>query len=152
MKSYQRAIALGLSEVVLVGALAWWALPAPAPASIPAAPPEPWWTLAPLPAREGVSVAYQRLRERQPWGKEAATVVANADHPAANPSAETWRLVGIVRNGGERLALLASAGKISRYRAGDSLPSGARLLSVHSDYIEVEREGSRRIQRLYRPS
>lgn len=65
--------------------------------------------------------------------------------------ATPWTLLGLVK--GPDRAVLVRAGSdplIKRFRAGDTLPDGSRLVEVLQDAVLVERDGCRSRLPLYR--
>lgn len=76
-----------------------------------------------------------------------------ADPPAPVPQARVEvRLLGVLRQGDERVALveLAPSGERTRVRAGDEI-AGGTLLAVEPGRLVVEREGVTEIISLFSP-
>ncbi|MFZ1640393.1 MAG: hypothetical protein WAV07_02940, partial [Candidatus Contendobacter sp.] len=87
--------------------------------------------------------AYERLRARQPAAVASQESAGNGGGSVAGtpPVAEgEWRLRGVVQVSGQRYALIEmAAGKTRRFREGELLPRGEKLLAVRRDRIEISR-------------
>lgn len=98
------------------------------------------WRLPKMHPDRSVEASYQRLARSQPWGKEQTAAAAE----------KSWFLRGIVATGEQRHALIDEGEPFSkRYRAGEVLVNGDRLLSIGDNAIEVERQEQRRRIKLY---
>jgi hypothetical protein len=126
---------------------AFWLAPGPPPATLDRDGEASGWVLPPLPPQEMAAAAYARLQQSRPWGEAGQSSAPTTGAPS------NWRLRGVVQAGEQRHALIEeTGGKPRRYRAGDVLPLGEKLVAVHADRIDIKSsDGEARSVVLYRP-
>ena len=133
--NYRQAAMILLFSALGVASLAWWVIADETPSVLPPNNDATWQLPAP-PKPQEMSALVQKLRARPLWGKE----LTEAEKKTATAK-QTWRLVGIVNEGGKKVALIAdSEGKVKRYAPAVSLPDDSILNSIASDAIKVQRE------------
>lgn len=129
------AVALGMVAAAVAAAGFWPLVPMPKEVAAPAPAPHEWRPAA-MPKAEPQK-ALEVMNAARPWGAPAA--------PAGQPPPPAWRLVGILRRGGEKSAVLKADGLPERhFQAGDTLPAGGKLLEIGEDAIIVLADGQKR--------
>ena len=149
MNRRDRLIAVGCFLTLPV--LAFWLAPEPPATSRTGAVVETSWTLPSLPSTEAVQTAYEQLRARR-----AAAIAergGSGNSESSNPPLveADWRLRGVVQANGVRYAVIETVdGKTQRFREGEWLPKGEKLLTVRRDSIEIRDRDAMEIRVLYR--
>ncbi len=123
--------------IVVLSLIAWWLVPAPAPAKVTPATLADRWELpsftlsATARAASGVDTATL-------WG----TVQAVADIPLNDPE---WHFSGVTQNGQEKSVMISVAGQpLQTLKAGEYLPGGAKILRVDDDHLSLLINGKKR--------
>jgi len=104
--------------------------------------PEPWEMPTAIAARSSNAVSPAGLA--QLWGS-APEFAESA--PSNQPA---WRIIGIVRAGGDRFVLVKVDGQPERRLAiGESLPGGSRILGIEEDAVCILVNGAKRRLGIY---
>ncbi len=108
------------------------------------------WSLPKLPT-ENVQTAYDKLKKQSPWGTEKAVDDKNKETKEADKSKEShWKLAGIIQEGNQRYALLASDNnEFKRYAENETLPNNAVLLKIADNRIELKNNDTVTVLQLY---
>jgi hypothetical protein len=96
---------------------------------------------------------YTNLQKLKLWQAESTEpITVTTAQAAKNSLTISWRLVGIVNQGGRLHVLLFdnNTNKVSNHTSPSVLPNGVHLVKIHDDYIEVMQKGKREVLYLYK--
>lgn len=150
----QRYIKLLL--IIMMGSIAaillnyYWLVQLPALSSENIAEHTVNWELPKL-TPVNVQAAYDKLKKQSPWGTEKAVDDKNKETKEADKSKEShWKLAGIIQEGNQRYALLASDNnEFKRYAENETLPNNAVLLKIADNRIELKNNDTVTTLQLY---
>lgn len=138
-----KRMAMGLGAALLMACVAGWFRPLPTEPG-KARNSSTTWSLPPAAELERSSAAQFAATAKIQWPGDAT---------AGNGAESTtpWTLLALVK-GPDRAALVRAGSDplIKRFKAGDTLPDGSRLLEVLQDAVLVERDGCQTRRHLYR--
>lgn len=140
-----KQMVVGIGVALLLVCVAGWFRPLPTEPG-KARNSRTAWSLPPAAELERSSAAQFAATAKIKWPGDT-TAGSGAE------GATSWTLLALVR--GPDQAALVRAGSdplIKRFKAGDTLPDGSRLLEVLQDAVLVERDGCQTRRRLYRSS
>lgn len=95
---------------------------------------------------------FEKLNTHLLWQKQEGDNSENLSFNTTekNVSQTDWQLLGIVHEGQIHYALLQDKNqKIQRYKTGDSLDVGIKLMAIYQDYIEIKKAEENIIKELY---
>lgn len=135
---------LGLLALFVGACSGWLANPVGTPPMLAESQAQ-WGLIPPSFSRADLSLV-DRLRSPGLWQSSA---------DSAQAKVRNWTLAGIFNVGQQRFAYVLAAdeaapSRATRVRAGDVLPDGAKVLSVKTNALEIERDGRTEVIELFR--
>lgn len=137
-----KRMAVGIGAALLLVCVAGWFRPLPTePGKARNSPTA--WSLPPAAELERSSAAQFAATAKIKWPGDT-TAGSGAE------GATSWTLLALVK-GPDRAALVRAGSDplIKRFKAGDTLPDGSRLVKILQDAVMVERDGCRSRRPLY---
>lgn len=99
------------------------------------------WSLPMAKKDDSLEAAMAVLKRTLPWGAAASEL--------GNVIKTQWKFRGVVFSGSVYFALIELDGKVKRYKNGDLLVPGEKLLDVGKDFIQIAKDGEEFFLKLY---
>lgn len=98
------------------------------------------------------SARHAKLLQLSPWETESHQILLSSKQVKSSQQIKpTWKLVGLIKKGSQRYAMLLENNKTSQYGSKSTLPGGALLRKINDDSIEViQNDGKIEVIELYR--